>query len=102
MEIDLTRIRLKPMTAEMFHSYFKEYEKDPDLLAEGQRFLPYEYSEERVEKYIQRQKDLNRRVLAILYADTLKKNTRSRHVLEKVGFVLIGEDESYYYYRIQR
>ena len=156
---NLETISLKPMTEEMFYSYFKEYENDPDLYFEGQEYTPYEYSDEKVAKYIQRQKDLNRVILAImsddeivgeiiiknieegkcatmglalknasykdqgigtaaeklavryvfdefdipvLYADTIKKNTRSQHVLEKVGFTLINEDEDFYYYSIER
>lgn len=35
-------------------------------------------------------------------ADTIMKNTRSQHVLEKVGFRFIGEDETFKYYRIER
>lgn len=37
-----------------------------------------------------------------LYADTIRKNTRSQHVLEKAGFSCIGEDEDFKYYRIDR
>ncbi len=35
-------------------------------------------------------------------ADTIVKNTRSQHVLEKVGFHFIGEDGTFKYYRIER
>lgn len=35
-------------------------------------------------------------------ADTVLKNTRSQHVLEKVGFHFTGEDEMFKYYRIER
>ena len=35
-------------------------------------------------------------------ADTVKKNTRSQHVIEKVGFKYVKEDDSFIYYRIQR
>lgn len=51
---------------ERYHSYFKEYENDPDLWLDKTKYTPYEYSEEKVNKYIQRQKDLNRRALAIM------------------------------------
>lgn len=152
-------ISIQPMTTDMFYSYFKEYENDPDLFLEGQEYRPYEYSDEKVAKYIQRQKDLDRVILAImcdgeivgeiiikniekgkcatmglalknasykdkgigteaeklavqyvfneldipiLYADTIKTNTRSKHVLEKVGFTLIREDDDFYYYSIER
>lgn len=37
--------------------------------------------------------------LKTVYADALKKNTRSQHVLQRVGFVKIDEDESFVYYR---
>ncbi len=37
-----------------------------------------------------------------LYADSILPNTRSQHVLEKVGFRLIGEDGTFRYYRIDR
>ncbi len=40
--------------------------------------------------------------IPILYADTIQTNTRSQHVLEKLGFVLIGEDPDFKYYRIDR
>lgn len=35
-----------------------------------------------------------------VFADTIIKNTRSQHVLEKVGFRQIDEDNEYRYYRI--
>ena len=37
-----------------------------------------------------------------LYADTVRSNTRSQHVLEKLGFRLIREDDSFFYYRLDR
>ena len=37
-----------------------------------------------------------------LYADTIRTNVRSQHVLEKVGFTLIREDQDFKYYRIDR
>lgn len=35
-------------------------------------------------------------------ADTIMKNTRSQHVLEKVRFRFIGDDGMFKYYRIER
>ena len=40
--------------------------------------------------------------LPTLYADTVRTNTRSQHVLEKTGFRLIREDENFRYYRMDR
>ena len=37
-----------------------------------------------------------------VYADTVRSNTRSQHVLEKVGFSLIREDKEFRYYRIDK
>ncbi len=35
-------------------------------------------------------------------ADSVKKNARSQHVMEKVGFKLVKEDGDFCYYRIQK
>lgn len=159
MRIDPAKVKLMPMTTEMYHAYFKEYENDPDLFLDKEKFTPYVYSEGRVEQYIQRQIDLKRIHLAILYddeivgqiilknieprqcatlglslknarykdrgigtqaerlviqyvfdeldipvlyADSIQPNTRSQHVLEKVGFTFIREDKDFKYYRIDR
>lgn len=40
--------------------------------------------------------------IPVLYADTLVTNTRSRHVLEKVGFRLLREEGDFKYYSIRR
>ncbi len=37
-----------------------------------------------------------------VYADAILKNTRSQHVLEKVGFEQIGEDEQFKYYQCNK
>ena len=54
-------ITLKPMTAQMYHAFFRDYQNDAVLT-----------------------------------------NTRSQHVLEKVGFQLISQDAQRKYYRISR
>ena len=157
--VNVSAVSLQPMTREMYHSFFQEYENDPDLFTEGQEYTPYVYSEEKVDRYIQRQQDLKRISLAVmygneiageiilknieenrcatmglalkndryknrgigtqaerlavryvfdaldipvLYADSLKTNTRSWHVLEKVGFRFIREDDNFRYYMIER
>lgn len=152
-------VKLTLMTDEMYRLYFREYENDPDLYMSGQEYVHYEYSEEKVERYVQRQRVQKRITLAILcgddivgeiiiknieehkcatmgialknakykdhgigtaaerlairfvfyeldiptlYADTIQKNKRSQHVLEKVGFSFIREDKDFKYYRIDR
>ena len=69
-------ISIQPMTTDMFYSYFKEYENDSDVFFEGQEYVPYEYSDEKVAKYIQRQNDLDRVILAIMCVCCYNK---SRH-----------------------
>ena len=71
MRVERDRIKLALMTAEMYRSYFRKYENDPDLYLPGQEYIPYEYSDEKVEKYIRRQQDLKRVPLAILYDDEI-------------------------------
>ena len=159
MHIEQEKIQLIPMTDDNYHLFFLEYENDPDVNLPGQEYVYYKYSEEKVAKYIQKQKDLKRIPLAILYddeivgeiiiknieqqksatmsivlkntkykdrgigtqaerlavqyvfeeldiptlfADTIKTNIRSQHVLGKVGFSLVGEDQDFKYYRIDR
>ena len=154
-----TGIYLLPMTPEMYHEYFKEYQNDLDLYIDKSACTPYTYDEEKVNRYIQRQIDLKRKVFAImhhdeivgeiviknivehqcatmglamkntrykdrgfgtkaeqlaiqyvfhdldipvLYADSILSNTRSQHVLEKVGFQFIKEEGDFKYYRMDR
>ena len=152
-------IWLQPMTAEMYHAFFKEYQNDRDLYLDQKDYRPYVYSEDTVNAYIGRQIDRKRMPFAImygdeivgelklydieknkratlgiamknekykdrgfgtqaellaidyvfreldipvLYADSVLTNTRSQHVLEKVGFRLIGQDAERRHYRITR
>lgn len=144
------QIVLKPMTREMYHAYFREYESE---------ISGYHYDESAAEQYIQRQFALKRIPFAImldeemigelkiydiangksatlgiemknknymgrgfgtqaerlaveyvfyeldipiLYADVALDNTRSQHVLEKVGFRLISKDEKRKHFQIKR
>ena len=60
-------IRLTPMTAQMYHIYFQEYQNDPDLCRDKGEFAEYVYDAEKVDRYIQRQIDLKRVCFAILH-----------------------------------
>ena len=154
-----TGVYLLPMTAEMYHEYFKEYQNDLDLYIDKSTYQTYTYEEEKVNRYIHRQIDQKRKVFAIMlgdeiageiviknivdsesatlsismknakyknrgigtkaeklaiqyvfyelditviYADSVLSNTRSQHVLEKVGFELIKEENGFKFYRIDR
>lgn len=152
-------VYLLPMTAEMYHEYFREYENDPDLYIDKASYRNYEYDADKVDQYIKRQSDLGRKVFAImhgdemvgeliiknieaqkcatlglalknarykdrgfgtkaeqlaieyvfneldipvLYADSILSNTRSQHVMEKVGFKFLREEGDFRYYCIER
>lgn len=156
---DADQVRLAPMTREMFEEYLKEYENDPDLYLDPEKYVRFQYSAEWVDRYLQRVADLHRIQLAILYkdeivgeivlkniepkkcatmgltlknaswkdrgigtraerlavayvfneldipvlyADSILPNTRSQHVLEKVGFTFLRESGDFRYYEIRR
>ncbi len=65
--MDQNKVTLTAMTPEMYHCYFREYENDPDLYLDKEKYALYTYSREKVDQYIQRQADLKRIPLAILY-----------------------------------
>ena len=64
-------ICLRPMTPEMYHEYYKEYQNDPDLYIDKNAYTDYVYDKEKVDRYIQRQIDLKRKVFAIMYGDEM-------------------------------
>ena len=155
----MQKVYLKPMTDEMYHEYFKKYQNDIDLYLDKTKYYDYVYDKDNVDKYIKKQRSLNRICFAIMldehmageiklynfvigksvtlgismkndyyknkglgvqaeklikdyafnilgvetmFADTIITNTRSQHVLEKVGFKLIKEDENYKYYKLDK
>ena len=60
-------VYLLPMTVEMYHEYFKEYQNDLDLYIDKAAYTAYFYDEEKVNQYIKKQTDLKRRVFAIMF-----------------------------------
>ena len=77
-------IRLKVMTRERCHELYKHWTNDASIHMDMHLFQPYVYDE------------------AAVNADAIRKSTRSQHVLEKVDFLFVGEDETFKYYRIER
>ncbi|MBQ6425850.1 MAG: GNAT family N-acetyltransferase [Clostridia bacterium] len=69
--MDTERIRLVPMTDEMFHVFYQGFENDPCLCRPDQPYVSFRYSGEWVDRYIRRQKDLNRVPLAIICGDEI-------------------------------
>lgn len=64
-------VRLLPMTAEMYHEYFKEYQHDLDLFIDRKSYTSYSYDKEKVDQYIKRQIDLNRKTFAIMFGEEM-------------------------------
>lgn len=153
-------IVLRPMTRELCHRFYREFENDPAIYADMSRFAPYVYDEAAVDRRFDAQQARDRRAflvmlgerpvgevilkyidwdkrecslsihlmndsvknkgygtqaerLAVRYAfdeldflavnaDVVRKNKRSQHVLEKVGFRQVDEDETFLYYRCER
>ena len=76
-------VYLLPMTAEMYHDYFKEYQNDLDLYIDKQAYEPYVYNADKVDKYIQRQKDLNRKTFAIMNGDEMVGELIIKNIVEQ-------------------
>ena len=64
-------ITLTPMTARMYHAFFRDYQNDADLYLDKSEFREYTYNRETVDAYIQRQIALKRLPFAILYGDEM-------------------------------
>ena len=64
-------VTLRPMTAQMYHAYYREYRNDPDLCMDQSQFTPYVYSPDWVDRYIRRQNDLNRKCFAIMAGEEM-------------------------------
>ena len=155
------KVTLTPATRELLHTYYRDFENDPDLFMDMDRFVPFHYDPDRIDarfdawraagdrvdflilrgeapigelalKHIDREAGTcelsihlqNDRVkgrgygaraeqLALRYAfevlkldrvlaDAVVKNTRSQHVLEKVGFTFLRQEGIFRYYEFPR
>ena len=76
-------VYLRPMTAQMYMEYFKEYQNDLDLYIDQSTYQPYSYSEEKVKQYIKRQIDLKRKTFAIMYGDEMVGELIIKNIEEK-------------------
>ena len=64
-------VSLRPMTAEMYQDYYRDYENDPELFLDKSQFKPFEYSSEWVDRYIQRQVERGRVCFAVMYGEEI-------------------------------
>lgn len=160
METSMVELRLEPMSKELCHKFFREFENDDIIFTDLSKFKKYEYDEKRVNTYFANQQRNDRVVLMIMLegypigeiklkdidfdnrectlsihmqndnfkgkgygtiaeqlameyafnelkmkkinADVVHKNKRSQHVLEKIGFQFIREDDMFKYYVIEK
>lgn len=156
----MDEILLIPMTQELCHEFFREFENDENIFADMSLFKAYQYDKERVDAYFLNQQKDNRIVFMIMlkghpigeikikdidnttgectlsihmqndsfkgkgygtkaeqlaiayafdelkmkkvYADVIHKNKRSQHILEKLGFQFLREDDMFRYYVLER
>ena len=148
-------VSLKPMTRQMCHEFYKNFQNDPAI----GHYYEYVYTPEIADRYFDNNSVVDRKLFAIMVdgqivgecklkyidldkrecsmgihlrddsvkekgygtraerlilqyafeelgmiavnADAVLKNTRSQHVLEKVGFCYTHEDETFKYYRCE-
>ena len=77
------QVYLKEMEYDMYHLFFKQYTNDLSLYLDKNDFAEYEYSKERVDQYILKQKDKKRIVLAIMYNDTIVGEIKISDIKDK-------------------
>lgn len=113
--MNTNNVALGRVTRKRMHEYYKNFVSDPDIFMDMSKYYEYQYSPERIDRYWEtRKKPKDRKdSLALAYAfenlgmesvlaDSVLKNTRSQHVLEKVGFVQIGADDTFKYYHCDK
>lgn len=156
----MEQISLCIMTRALCQELYKNWENDPAIYMDMDKFEPYYYQEAAVDRYFESRQTPSRVLFAIMKggkpigelqlkqidrerkecvlsihlqndavkgrgygtdaeklalkyafdtlemaavnADTVIKNTRSQHVLEKVGFKFIEEKDGFKYYRFER
>lgn len=156
----MEEISLRVMTRELCQELYKDWQNDPAIYMDMDKFEPYHYNEAAVDRYFESRQTPSRVLFAIMKdgkpigelqlkqidrerkectlsihlqndsvkrrgygtaaeklalkyafdalgmnavnADTVLKNTRSQHVLEKVGFKYIDEKDGFRYFRFER
>ena len=59
-------ITLTPMTRPLCHEFYRGFENDPDTFMDMDRFAPYEYTPEKVDRYFEEQQSPDRIVFMIM------------------------------------
>ena len=152
----MDELLLCPMTRQLCHAFFRDYENDPALFQDVSQYRPYVYTPEEADRFFDSKQRPDRQEMVVMmgghpighvqiknidlekrecelgatmqndsykgkgygtrivklalqyafdtlgmnavWADTVLTNTRSQHVLEKVGFRYIREDGTFKYY----
>ena len=88
----MSALQLQPMTRKLCHALYQHWQNDA---VKGKGYgtqaerLAVRYAFEKLG-------------MKVIHADAILKNTRSQHVLEKVGFCFVGQDGAFKYYRMER
>ena len=76
-------VYLLPMTEQMYHSYYREYQNDPDLFIDKSKYTDYSYDPKKVDQYIQKQIDLKRKTFAIMAGSEMVGELIIKNIEEK-------------------
>ena len=156
----MQKIRLQKMTRELCHELYKGWQNDDAIFMDMSLFKPFEYTQEKVDRYFDSKQESTRILFAIMLedkpigevqlkqidfdnkecelsihmqnddfkckgygtaaerlaiqyafeelglvivnADTVVKNTRSQHILNKLGFEFIKQDGDFKYYQLEK
>lgn len=156
----MQKIRLQKMTRELCHELYKGWQNDDAIFMDMSLFKPFEYTQEKVDRYFDSKQESTRILFAIMLedkpigevqlkqidfdnkecelsihmqnddfkckgygteaerlaihyafeelglekinADTIVKNTRSQHILAKLGFEFIKQEGDFKYYYLKR
>ena len=63
----MDEISLCPMTRELCHAFFRGFENDPALCSDPGQCTPYEYSEEKADRYFDAQRRPDRLNFAVMH-----------------------------------
>ena len=100
------QITLQEFTLAALHTYYRSFESDADIYMDLSHFIPYQYQPEKVDAYYASKQALKYAFVILkmdrVLANCVLKNTRSQHILEKIGFENVGQEGIFRYYLITK
>ena len=93
----MVEIKLTPMTDQMYHDFFREYENDKALFKSEKEYRKYSYRREHVDSYIKRVKVHNRIPLAIMKGNQIVGEILFKDIILKkcASFTIILKNSKY-------